>query len=164
MSHHAHGGCCSTKNIKQVGFSGCCCKKTPSISDDEKSFLKVLAQTPFLPVTKFVMKSSKSEHLENIALAPVYLSSENDSLQTVKHIAAILHALEEKNIVSIDYDIPLENGDYGMYENSDVYTYFVETINEGKLRPEFLFDIPALESGSIALTAYGMYVIESLAL
>ena len=160
MEHNNHHFCCSGRHEDH----GCCCQKNMDInielSDDEKSFLSVLAKTPFLPIVSFVAKSSKSDHLENIMLSPVYIENSEDALFAVKNRAEILNSLEEKGAISIDYDLKIENADYDFYKNSEVYKYFVEIINESKANPDFIFDIPYMECGSIALTGIGQEIID----
>jgi len=142
---------------------GCCCKRRETIlTADEKQFLSLLAETPFLPVTKFLLKSSESDHVESVALAPVYLLSKNDTMETVKKTGQIIENLAEHNIISLDYDIPLENCDYIDYEQSDVFAYLKETVAEGQSNPNFIFDTTALRFGSMALTGIGQDALDRI--
>ena len=85
-----------------------------------------------------MLKSTKSDHLESIALAPIYLYDRCDSLEAVKETGKTIERLAEYKIISLDYDIPLENGDYDDYKTSDVFAYFKETITEGTVNPDFI--------------------------
>ena len=156
--HNEKGGCC-----KSDSCGGCCCHHNQiTLSEEEKQFLLLLAETPFLPVAKFLMKSSESEHIESVALAPVFLSNKNDSMETVKKTGQIIDRLAEHHIISLDYDIPLENCDYSDYEQSDIFAYLKETIAEGQSNPNFIFDTAALQLGSMALTGIGQDVLDKL--
>lgn len=132
------------------------------ITEEETEFLKQLAQTPFLPLARFVLKSTKSSHLESVALAPVYLNDKADSMETVKSTAAVLKSLNEKGLITLDYEEPLENGNYLDYSDSALYAFFKETVAQAKDKDGYLFDIPGLELGSIALTYLGQIAIENL--
>lgn len=154
---HNHTGCCNSGG----GCGGCCCKHDITLSDKEKEFLLLLAQTPFLPVTSFILKSTKSEHLEAVALAPVYLADGKDTIETVKDTGKVIERLAELHIISLDYDIPLENCDYSEYETSDLFEFFKETVAGGTANADYIFDIPFLQLGSMALTSIGQDVLDS---
>ena len=166
---HTHGGCCCqhdshTNQESSHGCGGCGCGSHQAeiqLSPEEMEFLKQLAQTPYLPLARFVLKSTKSDHLESVALAPVYLQDKQDSMDTVKSMGAVLKSLEEKGLLTLDYEEPLENGDYTDYSHSALYAYFKETVAQSKVNEGFLFDIPDLELGSIALTYLGQTIIEA---
>lgn len=132
------------------------------LSMEEKDFLNQLAQTPYLPLARFVLKSTKSSHFESVALAPVYLQDKTDSMETVKGIGAVLKSLEERGHLTLDYEEPLKNGDYSDYENSDLYAYFRETAAQAAKHDDYLYDIPDLELGSIALTYSGQLAIDMM--
>jgi len=158
--------CCKAqgKTIeKKSCCGGCCCKrKRITLSESEIAFVSRLSQTPFLPITRFIMKSSKSEHISSVALAPVYIEDKTDSMEQVKDVSSALISLCDYGIISLDYEIPLENYDYTFYESSELYAYFKETVREGQDKQGFLFDTPVLECGSLALTALGQQAIENL--
>ncbi len=168
---HMHNGCCQSgdKNIKGTN-TGCCCggchaaapQEEVSVSTEELQFLQKLAQTPYLPLASFLLKSTQSNHLESVALAPVYLNSKADSMETVKNTASLLKSLHEKGLISLDYEEPLENGDYSEYTDSESYAYFKETVAEAEGKKDFLFDTPSLELGSMALTYTGQLLIDRL--
>lgn len=169
MSCNHEEGCCGHAHGEshEHGEEGCggscgCQNKELVISQEEADFLMCLAQTPFLPVTRFIMTSTQSEHLANVALEPVLMSSPQETMETVKDTAQVLKSLEEMEMITLGYDMPLINGDYSIYESSDLYAYFVQTIEEGKNLPGALFDTPVLELGSIALTQLGQSAIEQL--
>ena len=139
------------------------CSHTPEpLSDGERDVLSLLAQTPFLPAARFVMASSRSPHVRATALAPVLLTSDGDGIAEVKNRAAALSSLEERGALSIDYDTPIENCDYGVYKNSNAYSFFAETVSEGAQNPAFIFDTPELEPGSVTLTALGQELVDDM--
>lgn len=149
---HAHGHGCG---------GGCCCanRKTAPLTAEETEVLKQLAQTPYLPLARFVLKSTKSNHFESVALAPVHLKDKTDSMELVKSTGAVLKSLEERGFLTLDYEEPLKNGNYTEYENSDLYAYFKETVAQAGNHDDYLYDIPDLEHGSIALTYSGQQAI-----
>lgn len=163
-SHGRDGECGNQdKNCGQDG--GCssgCQDRVIYITEAEKEFLMKLAQVPFLPLTRFIMRSTTSDGAESVALAPVFLSDKRDTMDTVKKTGAILHSLEDKYMITLDYDMPLQNGDYSLYEESELYQLFCSTVREGGNQAGFLFDQPVLERGSIALTTLGQDAIDSL--
>lgn len=168
--NHAHEGCCcqghdDSTQEKEHACGGCHCGQHQTeiqITEEEIDFLKELAQTPYLPLASFVLKSTKSSHLASVALAPVYLDQKTDSMERVKSKGVVLKSLEHKGLITLDYEEPLENGNYGDYLDSTLYTYFKETVAEAGGREDFLFDLPSLELGSIALTGLGQMAVEQL--
>lgn len=163
-----HGCCCQGKSSENQNKHNCCNEGRKSyqkeilLTEQEAEFLMQLAQTPFLPLARFVLKSSKSSHLESVALAPVYLNNKTDSMESVKNTADVLKSLAGKGLITLDYEVPLQNGNYTAYSDSLLYAYFIETVSEGSNRDGFLFDIAALELGSIALTQLGQNAIIDL--
>lgn len=171
MDHTHHGSCCHdhSDDEQKEGHScgGCHCghhQTEIEITEEEMVFLTQLAQTPYLPLARFVLRSTKSSHLASVALAPVYLDQKTDMMEMVKSKGAVLESLAHKGVITLDYDEPLENGDYTAYSASELYAYFTETVAEGKAKgkDDFLFDTPSLELGSIALTDVGRQVIQLL--
>jgi len=151
---HQHGGC--QKSAATHCGNGCCGQvSVPGLTEQGVDFLRLMAQTPFLPLGCFVLKSSHSNHLESVAFAPVYLTEKQDDMDAVKEKAKVLEQLEEYGIITLDYDIPLENYDYEDFKKSAAFNYFKDTVEEGKQKPDFIFDIASIEFGSIALTPLG---------
>jgi hypothetical protein len=131
------------------------------LNSKESSFLTELMKYSYLPVSRFIMSSSIEKHARFVSLAPVYIIDADDSMEDVKEIRTILIELEEKGLISLDYDIPLEDYDYTHYTKSALFAYFQETVKEGKKNPSFLFDTAEIELGSIALTEFGEKVCEN---
>lgn len=117
--------------------------------------MKQLVQCNYLPISRFIMSSSKEEEARFVSLAPVYINAVDDSMETMKKTGRVLSELEKKRLISLDYDIPLEDYDYTLYTNSVLFAYFTETVKEGKKKPGFLGDTAEIELGSIALTELG---------
>jgi hypothetical protein len=132
------------------------------ITEEEKDFLERLGRLAFMPLARFIMRSSKSEHMESVGLEPVYLQDKNDSMETVKQIGAVLRSLEDKYLISLDYDMPLLNYNYSIYEESELYQLFCRTVRDGAKQGGFLFDLAELERGSMALTTLGQDALDSL--
>lgn len=105
--------------------------KIIEISDQEYTFLIHLEKYLFLPLARFVMTSTKSEHLKCIALAPVYLIETNETLDHVNENSALLIGLQDKKLNQLDYDQPLQFCEYDVYPNSTAYQIFVDTVRDG---------------------------------
>ena len=113
-----------------MGCSGNCgscggCAKQLTLTDGEMEILKKLGQIPFLPIAR---KASD--------MIPVYLE---DTDRPREEYSLILQALEQKGLVSLDYDKPLAHFDMGAYKGFPVH-------------------------GSMALTQRGQMVLELLEL
>jgi hypothetical protein len=171
MNDHEHCGCHEAHeggHEHEHGDGGCeCCSGSCGdgviyITEDEHAFLKALAQRSFLPLARFMMTSSKSEDLESVALAPVFMTDPGDAMETVKKIGRTLTDMEEKGLITLDYDIPIQDEPYAVYKESGLFKDFCDVVGEGKKNDAFLFDQPVLETGSIALTALGHAALESL--
>lgn len=99
------------------------CAKVLELTQGEMDFLLELGQFAFLPIAR------RADDM-----VPVYLEDER---YTKEEYSLILQVLEQKGLVSLDYDKPL-NGGYG-----DAYA-------------------PYAVKGSVALTAKGQRVLEML--
>lgn len=143
---------------------GCPIKEQGSItlSKKELEILMELKEYIYLPIVEFVMCSSLNHHISFTALAPVYIEKIDDNMEKVKKLGAIFKELENKRLISLDYDIPLKGFDYSIYKESDIYKYFLECVEEGKDNPDFLCDTAEIEFGSIALTPLGKRAVGSI--
>lgn len=156
MEHHC---CCQDHDC-----GGCGEHRAPAeitLSRSEAALLARFAQSPYLPLTRFLAHSSREEELEAVGLSAVFLE-DGAGEDRVRETGRLLEHLEELGLVTLDYDIPLSNYDYAFYEASGLYARFRETVAEGRARPGFLFDTPALEKGSMALTDLGRAVLDQL--
>ena len=160
--HSCSGDCCSHSHTSNL--EGDCAHSLESLTINSKeiSFLKEFVKCSYLPVSRFIMSSSIEEEAWLESLAPVYINSIDDSMETVKEIRTVLSELEKKGLISLDYDIPLQDYDYTQHTKSALFSYFQETVNEGKKNPSFLFDTAEIELGSIALTEFGEKVFENI--
>lgn len=158
-AHHHHDEGCDHTHHHHDCSCGC---HAEELTEGEKAFLQKFADTSCLPLVRFVLASTKSAHFEAIALAPVYLESTEDEMAQVKAVGQILLGLEEKGMITLDYDEPLAGYGYERYSNSALYRYFEETLVQAKDSPEFLYDIGRLEHGSMALTVDGQAAIETI--
>ncbi|MDO4542877.1 MAG: hypothetical protein Q4C00_08650 [Bacillota bacterium] len=151
------GGSCNCK----------CCKnkreripEIPELSREAKAFIGRLQQYHFLAAAGFIMAKKDESDVRFTALAPVYLEDGYEDMATVKANALALKELEEKNIITIDYDIPLRGFDYEVYAASRVYKELKEAVAEGSQRPGFLCNTTEIEKGSVALTPYGAELLD----
>lgn len=109
-------------NCNSCGNCGGCAKEL-TLTQPEIDMLHTLGQLAFLPVAR------KADDM-----TPVYLE-ETD--YTPEDYSAILQLLEKKELISIDYDVPLPGADMTPYKRYPVH-------------------------GSFALTARGQTVLEML--
>ncbi len=125
------------------------------VTENQKDFLHQLGHSHYLPVARFTMVDSRNEDFIATALAPVFLRSVGDDMETVKEVGAFLQRLEDMGLLTLDYDISLDGYGYEEYKESALYEYFRATVAEGATKPDFLGDTPMLDLGSIALTETG---------
>ena len=163
---HAHEeqGCCGGHQHHE---QGCCCHEHEehepiALTEAEVELLSTLAQVSYLPLTQLLLKSTKSDHLEAVALTPVYLEDTQESMEEVKETGAMLRELEEYGLISLDFDLELKGYDYQMYRDSAVFALLQQTVEEGKGREDFLYDVAEVECGSMALTDLGYAVVDYL--
>lgn len=151
-THHEHspacgGSCCG----------GCGETRAPIVLQGaQKDFLTTLATQEALPVARFVATGSKSDVISIVMLAPVYLCTLSDDLNTVKETASFLNELAEQGLLALCYAEPLAEYSYLEYEQSALFAYFQQTVREGAEKsPSFLADTAVLERGHIAITPLG---------
>ncbi len=158
---HAHGGCCANhehSHNHEHGHGGGCCgkhKKLPSIetlSEAETIFLENLIHHRYFPVAQYVLKSSREPDFESIMLTPVFLQTLGDSIEKIREVGATLKKLEKDGFITIDFEIPLKNYEYKEYYEAEAHSIFTRTVEQGKMREDFLGDTAVVEAGSIAPT------------
>ena len=151
--HEGHHGDCGCHD-HQHHHTHCDC--TPisidNLTNEQVDFLLSLCSRQYLPVAQMIVKSSKESDFLTVALAPVHLFAPTDSMDTIKNVGKNLLELEEKGMITLDYDLPLDGYDYQMYYQSEIYEYFCNTVAEGKENASFLGDLASMECGSIAPT------------
>ena len=88
-------GCDNCSGCTGCASGGGCsgCGGALTLTAGERDFLMELAQTPFLPVAR---KASEE--------TPVYLEAGEENREA---FAALLLSMERKGLVSLDYDIPM---------------------------------------------------------
>ena len=67
--------------------------------------------------------------------------------------------LEDKGLITLDYDIPITGYDYAGYRESALFIQLEKAAREGGDKPGFLFDLPVMEGGSMALTEAGIKLL-----
>lgn len=167
--HHDHEGGCGCGH--DHGHEGCGCgcgchgHAVPdelTITRAEGELLSRFSQTPFMPLARFVMRSTREDELEAVGMPAVYLEVADAPMEQVRATAQSLERMEKLGLITLDYDIPLREYDYGAYESSALYASFRAMVEEGGGKPGFLFDQPILELGSMALTDLGQAVMEQV--
>lgn len=143
---------CGSKNEIGLKFD------STELSIKELSFIKLLDRHLYLPLVQFIIKGDN--HFESIALSNVFIQSPHQTINQTKDTGSMLKGLEEKGIITLDYDIPLDGCDYSDYKNSDIYQEFCGVVDEGKSNPNFLGKEAVLECGSIALTPVGEQLVQ----
>lgn len=153
-----HDHCCHDH-----GCGDCqgCAPADLALTRPQAAFLARFAQTPYLPLARFLLRASREDELESVGLPAVFLEDGGD-LDVVKKTGALLEELAGLGLISLDYDIPLSNFDYAAYDSSPLYAQFRETVAQGAGRPGFLFDTPVLEKGSMALTDLGRATLDQV--
>ncbi|WP_409969493.1 hypothetical protein RFF05_06150 [Bengtsoniella intestinalis] len=179
MSCNCNGGCCGghdeSKETQGCGCGGhdhahgegCGCggheEATPMytynqepLSDAQKTFLQQMAQCCYLPVARYVVKSSKESDFQMGAFGPAFIQGDHHSRMELEQVRLFLTELEHLGLLSLDYDIPLDGYDYGIYGESEVFTQLKEAVADSQGKAGFLGDIATYEEGSMALTEAAM--------
>ncbi len=154
--HHEHGEHCG------CGHAHLPMPTHADLSPLQVSVLMELRNRKYLPVACFAFTKADDEDRYAAALAPVYLSSAEDSMEQVKALGQDLSALEAMDLIALEYDMPLGNYAYDEYKTSTLYAYFVETVAEAAQNPNAAFDTPLLELGSMGLTDAGEKLVDEL--
>ena len=102
-------------NCGSCGHCGSCggCANALELTQGEIQMLQNLGQIPFLPVAR------RADDM-----TPVYLE---DDLQPAETYSLILQCLEQKKLISIDYDMPLKGSDMAAYKGYPVHGSFALT-------------------------------------
>lgn len=136
--------------------AGCRQKNSLTLHMAEADFLLRFAVLPFLPVVRFTLRRFGAPEQAGDSLAPAFLQSPADSLETVRRTAQIIQRLEQLKLISIKYSEPLGHFNYAEYVNSCAFTEFCSAASG--------FTVPEIEYGSMALTASGQEAIDDLEL
>ena len=112
-------------------------------------------RSPFYPWPVFC---SKAPAPPTFAASP----SPQSILETVKETGRALLSLEEAGLVTLDYNIPLQGGSNALYAQSPLYQEFTQVAAQGSALPGAVFDQPALEMGSMAVTPRGLALADHL--
>lgn len=126
------------------------------LSDAQKTFLQQLAQCCYLPVARYVVKSTKESDFMMAAFGPAFIQGDHHSMAELHQVRTFLTDLEQLGLLALDYDIPLEGYDYAPYYESEVFTMLKETVAEGLGKEGFFGDTADIETGSMALTEAAM--------
>lgn len=149
--HHEHGPDCGCGQGAPLKVDA----ERFSLSAEQADLLALIARYRYLPVARFVLESSSDGEVWSVALAPVTIEELGDSMETVKRRGALLRALSDAGLLSLDYDVPIDGYDYEGYKQSELFKYFERTVADGAKLPGATFDRAALDMGSMALTELG---------
>lgn len=157
MSHDHHCGCgCGHDH---TNTQQCKAPVSPAeVTENQKDFLHQLHHHHYLPVARFTLEDSREQDFISTALAPVFIRAVGDDMATVKEAGSFLQKLEEMGLITLDYDMPLDEYGYEEYKESSLYQYFRDTVAEGAAKPGFIGDTPVLDLGSMALTEAGVQI------
>lgn len=164
---HDHGHSHSADHHEHNEHCGCGHTHAPVPTPDGFSPIQVdillaLRQRQCLPIACFNLLKTDDDARHSVALAPVFLSATNDSMEQVKQLGQELSQLEEMDLLTLDYDIPLQNYPYEEYRDSELYAYFVQTVAEAAKRTEATYDKSGLDLGSMALTDAGEEMVDKI--
>lgn len=136
MCHDCSGShtCC---NKKRDGCSGCpssascggCqggCRRGKRLTPLELELLFRLQQIPFLPLARFLLKSSPLPPPLQRRPRPSLSAGGRRLPGDRQGDGAALLSLEEAGLVTLDYDIPLQGGSDALYAQSPLYQEFVQ--------------------------------------
>lgn len=133
-----------------------------SLSQSQADALLAIHQRGYLPIARFALTSSRDGDAYAVALEPVYIADPGEDIDAVKENGELFASLEDLGFITLDYDLPLTGYPYQEYKESALYAHFLQTAKEAGEQPGFLFDIPLLELGSMALTEEGLSVLQKL--
>lgn len=150
---HAHEGCGCGGHEEATPFYT---YNQEPLTDGQKTFLQQLAQCCYLPVVRYVVKSTKEADFQMAAFGPAFIQGDYNTMADLSQVRTFLSDLEKLGLLSLDYDIPLDGYDYAPYYESEVFTKLQETVAEGKNMSDFFGDTAAIETGSMALTEAAM--------
>ncbi len=175
---HAHGeGCgCGGHHHEHAHGEGCGCGghgTAPDQLDDgtpivrreattnEMLFLQFLLPVAPFPVANYLVTSSKESDFCNVALRDVCLQASDDSVETIKEMAAFLHAMAAADLIEIDYEHALCETSYAHFTASDSYHLLKETVAQASGKPGFWGDAVQLEKGCLYPTDWGQKQLEA---
>lgn len=134
------------------------------LTTDEKTLLTKIAQSQRFPIVRLELRKSGETSFISTALNHVYLETTADTMEQVKKRSGIFQMLEDKGLIHIDYKVFVTvKSDYIVYDHSDIFALLEQLVEQGKQRPEFLFDIPYIKRGKIVLTDQGKQIIDIIA-
>lgn len=128
------------------------CAPSP-LSEEERHLLDLLSQQAFLPVARFLLQNPENPELSFVMAGPVFLETPEDSSEKISAAGKGLLSLQKRRYLTLDYDLPLDGFDYGVWEQSRHYQDFVFASQSKDA-------VPVLERGSAALTLQGQEAID----
>ena len=109
------------------------------------------------PMARFELHNDAEKELVMTALDNVYMEHPEEEMGLVKKRGEALRGLEERGLISIDFDAPVWlAGDHIVYYKSKIYELLCHTALEASRTVEgCLFNLPVLRKGYAELTPRG---------
>lgn len=127
-----------------------------NLSKEQKLFISNIKNSKRFAVTRFELRSSTEPDLISTALNYVHLENPNESMETVKKRSALIEKMYHDGLINVCYHLPLSaRSDFQVYLDSDVYHQLCQLVEDGKQKPDFLFDTAYLKRGVITVTEKG---------
>ena len=132
-----------------------------TLTNNEKALLLQIAQNSRCPIVRLELRNSQERSLISTALNHVYLQTPADTMEQVKQRSAVLQTLCDKGLIAFDYKVFITiKSDYTIYYESDIFALLTQLVEEGKQKPDYLFDIPYIKRGKIVLTDLGRQALQ----
>ena len=130
------------------------------LTQKEKEMLCAIKSAKRFPIARFELRNSKEKSIISTALNNVWLNSPDQSMEEVKENGNILQSLKEKGLINLDYALVVAvSSDYNIYYQSKVFGLLCDLVEEGKTKPDFIFDLPYIKKGMAKLTAKGQRMV-----
>lgn len=153
---------CPQKADGQCGGCGSNAKtlNMQELTKSETDFIAELLSHCYLPVTQFILEDKSQSDFSLEIYSPVYIANSEQIISATTEIGKMLENLEQRGILSLDYDIPLSNYDYDDYYKSLAYTSFEASANTEIAQTDSSDIYPTIRKGSMTLTQQYLTAID----
>ncbi len=126
------------------------------LSTDQKNLIASIKNCKRYTVTRFELHSSTQPDLISTALNFVHLDDIHETMETVKQRGDLIRNMSESGLIRVCFHLPVSaRSDFQVYLDSDLFQQLCELVEEGKQKPDFLFDTPAIQRGVLTVTEKG---------